>query len=83
MRRQKEAMLRRLVRENSPTVVLASIVVVIQETAEDIARDLLRDPAFRSHLRAEVRLATHFMVRDLRAGLLTPRQGPRASDAEV
>jgi hypothetical protein len=76
-------MLRRLVRENGPAVVLASIVVIIQETAEDIARDLLRDPAFRTHLRAEVRVATHAVVRALRAGLLSPLQGPRASNEEV
>ena len=83
MKQRKPTLTRRLVRENGPAVVLASIVVVIQEMAEDIARDLLRDPALRTHFRAEVRLATHAMVRALRAGLLLPRQGPRASDEEA
>jgi hypothetical protein len=64
-------------------VVLATTVVTIQEMAEAIARDLLRDPAFRTHLRAEVRQATHAMVRALRAGLLTPLQAPRADDEEA
>ena len=83
MKRRKEAMLRRLVRENGPAVVLASVVVTIQEVAADIARDLLRDPAFRMHLRAETRFATHAMVRALRSSLLTLPRGPRANDEEA
>lgn len=83
MKRRKPALTRSLIRENAPAVVLASMVVAIREMAADIARDLLRDPAFHSHLRAEVRLATHAMVRALRAGLLTLGQGPRADDEEA
>lgn len=81
--RRKQTLLRRLARENGPAVVLASIVVVIQEMAADIARDLLRDPAFRTHLRTEARLATYVMVRALRAGLLMLQQGRRADDEEA
>ena len=80
MKQRKPTLMRRLARENGPAVVLASINVVIQEMAEDIARNVLRDPAFRTHVRTEVRLATHAMVRALRAGLLLPRQRPRAED---
>jgi hypothetical protein len=83
VRRRKQTLLRRVVLENAPAIVLASIVVVIQEMAADIARDLLRDPAFRAHLRAEARLATYAMVRALRAGSLTVRQGQHANDEEA
>lgn len=82
MKRRNQALLRRLVRENGPAVVLASVVVTIQEVAADIARDLLRDPAFRAHLRAEARFATHATVRSLRASLLTV-QRPHANDEEA
>lgn len=83
MKRRKQTLLRRLARENGPAVVLASIVVALREMAADVARDLLRDPAFRTHLRAETRLATHAMVRALRAGLLTPWQGQRANHEDA
>ena len=83
MKRRKQTFLRRLARENGPAIVLASIVVAIRELSEDTARDLLRDAAFRTHLRAETRLATHTMVQALRAGLLVRWQEPRASDEEA
>ena len=83
VKRRKQTLLRRLARENGPAVVLASIVVVIQEMAADIARDLLRDPTFRTHLRTEARLATYVMVRALRAGSLAVRQGQHANDEKA
>ena len=83
MKRKKQALLRRLAHENGPSVIAASIVLTIQEMAADVARDLLGDPAFRTHLRAETSFATHAMVRALRAGLLTLPRGPRADDEEA
>jgi hypothetical protein len=76
-------LVRRLACENAPGAVLASIVVATRDMAEDVARDLLRDPSFRAHLRSEIRFATSATLRALRASLLAPRQASRASRKEA